>query len=84
MICVYVHLVEHVDSLLEHIAVQITAGTVNGNQLACAVDDAAIELSMLEDERPEEIDRDLTKGLVARKEVGAVEVAEDPIEVFLQ
>jgi hypothetical protein len=39
---------------------------------------------VFEDYRAKEVYADLAQRLVSRKQVGAVEVAEDPVKVFLQ
>jgi hypothetical protein len=39
---------------------------------------------VFEDYRAEEVYADFAERLVARKQVGAIKVAEDPVKVFLQ
>lgn len=74
---------EHVDRLGEEFAVEVATGTFGRDEIAGAIDDAAVELSVVEDGGAEEVDGDLAQRLVTGQQVGAVEVAEDPIEVFL-
>jgi hypothetical protein len=74
---------EHVDRLGEHVAVELAFDSIGFDQLTGTVDDARIELWVCEYVGAEEIDGDVTERLVAWEQVCAVEVAEDPVKVFL-
>jgi hypothetical protein len=82
--CVDLHLVEHADRLPEHVAIQFAARAISCDQIAGTIDDARVQLRMLEDYRTKEVYRELAEGLVSWEQVGTVEVAEDPVQVFLQ
>lgn len=75
---------EHVDGFRERFGVQVAPRSVGSDELASTIDNAFVELGVFEDYGAEEDDRDFSKGLVSWEQVGAVEVAEDPVEVFLQ
>src|SRR5690242_5790809 len=77
------HVVEHVDCSGEDFAVEVVARPVSSNKITSTVDNAFVEFGVVKDDGSEEVDEYFAERLVSWKEVGAVEVAEDPIEVFL-
>ena len=83
MLSVDMHFVEHLHRLFEHSAVQVATRAISVDQVAGAVDDAWVELCVLEDDGAEEVYRDFAERLMSWEQVGAVEIAKDPIEVFL-
>jgi len=74
---------EHVDRPREELAIEVAASALGGNEVAGTVDDALVKLGMVKDGGAEEADGYLAERLMTRQQVRAVEVAEDPIEVFL-
>jgi hypothetical protein len=60
---------EHLDCLLERLSIKILAFSVDGDQLASPIHDSLIQLRMLEDQSPEEVDGDIVQRLLLREQV---------------
>lgn len=81
--CVDLHVVEHVNRLGEHLAVKVSTRPVSSDEIASAIHNAGIQFCVFEDDGAEETYRNFAERLMSWEQVGAVEIAKDPIEVFL-
>jgi len=83
MLRVHLNIMEHGDSLGEYLAIEVLPGSVDSNEITGAIYNAELELTVLKDDRSEDVDGDLAQGFLLGEQIGAIEVAEDPVDVFL-
>lgn len=79
MACVDLHVVEHIDCLGECFAVKVAACPISGHQIAGTIDNARVQFGVFKDDGTKEAYTYFAERFVSWKQVGAVEVAEDPV-----